>query len=143
MPIGAFTATKMSDIIVSAGVEYPESSASVEITMTRPNGEIITASPEQRIRLTDFIQNETIQVAAVLKGSARVTPFLFPGVQIIEGQIAATADYVSRAMPADEAVRVSVTFDAFLPSGSTVKAAPAPLRSAAWHCSTVCSMSWG
>ncbi|QPC87144.1 DUF4815 domain-containing protein [Mesorhizobium sp. NBSH29] len=118
--IGAFTATKMSDIIVSAGVEYPESQASIEITMTRPNGEIITASPEQRIRLDTYIQNETIQVAAKLRGTAKLTPFLFPGVQIIEGEIAATADYVTRSVTADDAERVTVTFDAFLPSGSTV-----------------------
>jgi hypothetical protein len=120
VPIGAFTATKMSDIIVSAGVEYPESQASVEITLTRPNGEIITASPDQRIRLDEYIENETIQVAAKLKGIARLTPFLFPGVQVIEGQLAASATYVSRAVAADDADRVSVTVDAFIPSGATL-----------------------
>jgi hypothetical protein len=119
--IGAFTAAKMSDIIVSAGVEYPESQASVEITLTRPNAEVIIASPDQRIRLDQYIENETIQVAAVLKGTSRITPFLFPGVQIVEGELALSADYVSRAVTADDAARVSATFDAFLPSGSTVQ----------------------
>lgn len=120
VPIGAFTATKMSDIIVSCGVEYPESQASVEILMTRPNGEVIVASPAQRIRLDQFIQNETIQVAAKLKGTSRITPFLFPGVQIIEGELATTALYVSRAVDAAGAERVSVTFDALLPASSSV-----------------------
>jgi hypothetical protein len=120
VPIGAFTATKMSDIIVSAGVEYPESQASVELTLTRPNGEVITASPDQRIRLDEYIENETIQVAAKLKGIARLTPFLFPGMQVIEGQLAASATYVSRAVAADDADRVSVTVDAFIPSGATL-----------------------
>lgn len=121
VPIGAFTATKMSDIIVFAGVQSPESQASVELTLTRPNGEVITASPDQRIRLDQFIQNETIQVAAKLKGTSRITPFLFPGVQVVEGELALTADYVSRAVPADGATRVSTTLDAFLPAGSTLK----------------------
>ena len=45
LPLGVFTATRMSDIIVSAGVEYPDSDASVELLLTRPNGEVIRAAP--------------------------------------------------------------------------------------------------
>lgn len=120
VPVGAFTTTNMSDIIVSAGVEYPESQASVELTLTRPNGEVIRASPDQRIRLDQFIANETIQVAAVLRGTATITPFLFPGIQVIEGEMQTSANYVSRAITADDAERATVTFDAFLPAGSTV-----------------------
>jgi hypothetical protein len=120
VPIGAFTAQKMSDIIIAAGVEYPESEVSVEIRLSRPNGEIITASPDQRIRLDTYIENETIQVAAILKGTNRITPFLFPGMQIIEGELKASADYVTREVNADDADRVTTTFDAFLPTGSTV-----------------------
>lgn len=121
VPIGSFTATKMSDIIVSAGVSYPENSVSVELDMTRPNGEVITAAPGQRFQLDDYIENETIQLAARLTGNKRVTPFLFSGVQIIEGELQASGDYVTRAMEADGAARVSTTIETFLPSGSTIK----------------------
>ncbi|MBN8243314.1 DUF4815 domain-containing protein [Nitratireductor aquimarinus] len=118
--IGAFTATKMSDIIVSAGVEYPDNQTEVTIRLSRPNGEVIAATPGQRIRLDEFIENETIQVAAVLTGTALATPFLFPDVQIIEGELQTSANYESRVVQADGANRASVTFDAFLPTGSTV-----------------------
>ncbi|MEC9247313.1 MAG: DUF4815 domain-containing protein [Pseudomonadota bacterium] len=120
VPVGAFTATKMSDIIVSAGVEYPDNQTDVTIRLTRPNGEVISATPGQRIRLDEFIENETIQVAAVLTGTALATPFLFPDVQLIEGELQTSADYESRVVEADGADRTSVTFDAFLPTGSTV-----------------------
>jgi hypothetical protein len=123
IPIGSFVATKMSDIIVWAGVEYPESEASVEIVLTWNDGqkiETITAAPEQRIRLDRYIENQTVQVSARLKGTSRVTPFLFPGVQIVEGEMATTADYVTRAVNAEEADRVTVTFDAFVPAGASV-----------------------
>ncbi len=118
--VGAFNATKMSDVIVSCGVEYPESQASVEIVLTRPTTEVITASPQQRIRLDEFIEGELIQVAARLKGTSRITPFLFPGIQIIEGELAVSATYETRSVDATDAERATTTFDAFLPAGSTV-----------------------
>lgn len=120
VPIGAFTATKMSDIIVAAGVEYPENVVSVELALIRPNGEVIRAAPGQRIRLDEYVENETIQIAAELTGSERVTPFLYAGVQVIEGELAASADYVSRVMSAEDADRVTATFDALLLAGSSV-----------------------
>lgn len=120
VPIGAFTAANMSDIVVSAPVEFPTQDSDVEILLTRPNGEVIRSSPDQRIQLSEFISNETIQVSAVLSGTDHVTPFLFPAVQVIEGELKASAGYVSRAVPADNAARASVTFDANLPAGSTV-----------------------
>jgi hypothetical protein len=118
--VGTFDAVKMSDIIVSAGVEYPEPIVDVEIVLRRPNGQTIRTAPSQTIRLEEYWQNETVQVEAVLRGTAEVTPFLFPDVQIIEGELQTTADYVTRDMPADDADRVTTTFDAFLPAGSTV-----------------------
>ncbi len=39
--------------------------------------------------------------------------------QIVEGELKLTADYVSRAVTAEGADRVIVTVDAFLPAGST------------------------
>lgn len=120
IPIGTFTATKMSDIIVNAGVETPESQASVEIILRRLNKPDIVASPGQRIQLTEYIINEAVQVLALLKGTSRLTPFLFPGLQVVEGEIKTTGDYVSRAMQADDADRVTTTIDVFVPSGASL-----------------------
>ncbi|PRD42331.1 DUF4815 domain-containing protein [Phyllobacterium phragmitis] len=119
--IGTFQPTKMSDIIVSAGVEYPSPVADIEILLKRPNGQVIRSSPSQTHRLDEYIQNETIEVSALLRGTAEVTPFLFPTVQIIEGELQPTADYVTRAVTATDADKVMTTFDALLPTGSSVK----------------------
>ncbi|SBW14322.1 hypothetical protein BR10RB9215_C11148 [Brucella sp. 10RB9215] len=121
VPIGAFKATKMSDVIVRAGVEYPDPSVDVAIRLTRPNGEVIISSPSQTIRFDEYIQNETIQVEAVLRGTEIVTPFLFPDVQIIEGELQPTGDYYTRAIDAADANNVLVTFDALLPAGAGVQ----------------------
>ena len=119
VPIGTFTPAKMSDVIIAAGVEYPDPSVEVIIRLTRPNGEVINSAPSQIISFDEYISNETIQVAAVLRGTERVTPFIFPDVQIIEGELQTTADYVTRAVDATDANRVLVTFDAKFPAGST------------------------
>ncbi|OKP66775.1 DUF4815 domain-containing protein [Ensifer adhaerens] len=119
--IGTFPATKMSDIIVAAGVEYPEPVTDIEIRLKRPNGQVIRSAPSQTIRLDDYWQNETVEVSAVLRGTAEVTPFLFPGLQIIEGELQPSATYLTRAVQADGANRVTATFDALLPAGASVK----------------------
>lgn len=117
--LGTFDAAKMSDIIVSAGVEYPEAGTDVQIVLKRPNGTEIYSDPEQKHTLSEFIQNEAVQVRAILRGSETLTPFLFPNVQIIEGELQTEADYVTRAVDAEDVNKVMTTFDALLPSGST------------------------
>lgn len=119
--IGTFKATKMSDVIIRAGVEYPDPSVDVTIRLTRPNGEVINSSPSQTIRFDEYIQNENIQVEAVLRGTERLTPFIFPDVQIVEGELQTTANYATRAIDATDTNRVLVTLDAFLPAGSSAK----------------------
>lgn len=121
VPIGVFTPAKMSDVIIRAGVEYPDPSVDVIIRLTRPNGEVINSAPRQIISFDEYIQNETIQVAAVLRGTDRVTPFIFPNVQIIDGELQTTADYVTRAVDATDANRVIVTFDTKLPANSSAQ----------------------
>lgn len=124
--IGTFKPTKMSDIIVSAGASNPTASTSIELTMTRPDGSVIVSDPKQTHRLSEFIQNETIEVKATLKGTASVTPYLYPGVQIVEGELQDTGTYVSREMTAADADKLLETFNAYLPTGSgiTVEAGP-------------------
>ena len=117
--LGTFNATKMSDFIVSAGVEYPEAGTDVRIVLKRPNGAEIYSDPEQTHTLAEYFQNEEIQVRAILRGSETLTPFLFPNVQIVEGELQTEADYVSRAVDAADVNKVRTTFDALLPSGST------------------------
>lgn len=121
VPIGSFTPAKMSDVIIRAGVECPDPSVDVSIRLTRPSGEVINSAPSQVISFDHYIQNETIQVAAVLRGTERVTPFIFPNVQIIDGELQTTADYVTRAVDATDANRVLVTFDAKLPANSSAQ----------------------
>ncbi len=118
--IGTFRATKMSDVIVSAGVEIPDPSADVTLRLTRlATNEVITSAPSQTIRFTEYIQNEDVLVEAILSGTVDVTPFVFPDIQIVEGELQTTADYVTRAVDATDVNTVLTTFDALLPAGST------------------------
>lgn len=124
--IGTFKPSKMSDIIVSAGASNPTANTTIELKMTRPDGSVIVSDPKQTHRLSEYIQNETIEVTATLKGTATVTPYLYTGVQIIEGELQPTGTYLSREMVATDADKLLETFNAHLPTGSgiTVEAGP-------------------
>lgn len=119
IPIGSFKTLKMSDMIVRAGVEIPDPETEVLIRLTRSaRNEIISSAPSQIHQFAEYIQNENIVVEAVLRGTEHVTPFLFPDVQVVEGELQPTADYYTRAIDATDTNKVLVTFDAFLPAGS-------------------------
>lgn len=119
--VGTFKASKMSDILVSAGVEYPETGTDVAIILKRPDGSEIVSSPTQAHMLTEYIVNEDIQVFAHLRGSDRVTPFVFPGVQVREGELQPTANYETRSVEFKDASKVVTTIEAKLPSGSSAQ----------------------
>jgi len=63
---------------------------------------------------------EAVTLRAVLSGSEKMSPILFPGIILVAGTIATSATYVSRAMEMGTAVRMSAYMKHWLPSGSDV-----------------------
>ncbi len=58
----------------------------------------------------------------MLRGSARFSPVLHSGTQLVVGEVASTGNYVSRAIPGGSNVKVKVIYEAVVPSGATVTA---------------------
>ncbi|MGP4763434.1 hypothetical protein ACTXP8_27055, partial [Klebsiella pneumoniae] len=56
-----------------------------------------------------------VQVAVDLTGMPDATPILAPGVQLVVGTLAETADYVSRAIPAKASFTARVIAEVFAP----------------------------
>ena len=79
----------------------------------------MTLAQGQPIRLAEPVSGE-IAVKAILTGTANASPVLWPGVQILTGTVADTADYYSRSVPATGATKAVLIFDAIIPSGATV-----------------------
>ncbi|MCF6200278.1 MAG: hypothetical protein L3J67_12990, partial [Hyphomicrobiaceae bacterium] len=117
---GSLKVKRCSDLLVEAGIEEPAVDTSVLVRVTRASGEQLYVHPGQTIRFDDWI-TETLKIAFVLKGSNIHSSVLYPLIHVIQGELLAKGDYVSRAMPAGDKVQAMITFDCFLPGDSGVK----------------------
>lgn len=108
-----------TDLILRGLAELPSSSCRVEYQLTMPDGTQVTMSPEQGLSLTNTISG-SVNVKAKLYGSKTSSPVLWPGTQIVSGQMATTADYVTRSVVARNAIKAILVYDAYIPAGSSV-----------------------
>lgn len=117
--LGSVAVANATDLIVLAVDELPSSDTYIQYTLTLPDGEVIVAANGQQIRLAAAITGN-VQVAAKLYGSTSASPILFPGTQLVVGQVGTSGTYVSRAIAGGSNVRVKVVFDALIPGGAAV-----------------------
>ncbi|MFM8745091.1 MAG: hypothetical protein ACKOED_00250, partial [Aestuariivirga sp.] len=116
---GTFPLTNASDLMARASVLIPAGDTSVTFEIVRASGEVKKLSPNVNWELDAFV-TETVTLRAVLTGTARMSPVLFPGIILVAGTIATSATYVSRAMEMGTAVRLSAYMKHWLPGGSEV-----------------------
>lgn len=114
---GAFT--NISDIVVRASGEIPNADASIRYELVRADGSVIRFSDGQRVPFTAFV-SETVTIRAVLSGSSKVSPILYPGALLIGGRIRTSGTYATRVFSMGTAIRVRAIFEALLPAGSGV-----------------------
>ena len=120
--LGEFNVVRCSDIQIRAAVELPSAACSVVFEVERPNGTIYKLLPFQVLQLTEYL-TEKIKVRAILTGTEKLSPILFAPIEIISGEIAEEATYVTRAMNLGANVRATSYFKSFLPGGATVNIA--------------------
>jgi hypothetical protein len=117
--LGTIDLVNVSDLVVRGTVELPTEACSVVFEVVRADGTVLTAAPDQTIEFSEYV-TETVAVRARLKGTATLSPILYPGVSVGLGRIRQTGDYISKvipfkAPPAD----LRALFAANLPSGAT------------------------
>jgi hypothetical protein len=121
VPLGSVEADNVSDLIALANVERVSSDTDVEFTLAENatgtthkfSEDFPTALQE---RLTD-----TLIAKAILRGTSTMSPALYPGVQVVLGNLIEEADYITRAIPAGSNTKVSVTYEAYLTGLADVK----------------------
>jgi len=118
--LGSYSLNNCSDLMVCGTVLLPSAACSVYFEVQRASGEIIKLLPDQVYEFTEYV-TEVVQLRAVLKGSEKLSPVLFPGVQLVAGTIRASGTYISRAMAMGTGVRVATNLATKLPAGSTLK----------------------
>lgn len=118
--LGSVTATNISDLITLANVERVASDTDVQFTLTEQDGTEHKLSDDLPIALRARVTGP-LSVKALLSGSALRSPVLYPGIQIVLGNMSETADYVTRAITAGSNSKVSITYEALMTGTADVK----------------------
>ncbi len=118
--VGKVAASKVSDLIILANVERVASDTNLDFTFLEVNGTEHKLSDDLPIGLRARITGD-LNVKAHLSGSSLRSPVLYPGVQIVLGNIAETADYVTRAITAGMNTKITITYAALLPGTADIK----------------------
>ncbi len=111
-----------TDLMIDLGVELPAAGTRAVLTVTRADGSQIEMLPGQPMRFDSPVSG-TVEIAVTLQGTAQASPVVFPWMQITQGRVAPSGDYITRAIPCGAGdVNVVVTFDALIPAGAEVRA---------------------
>lgn len=119
--LGQVAVSAATDLLLMSYADRPASNTAVEYQLTLPDSSVVNVSDGQPVQLAAAVTGN-VQISAVLSGSSTFSPVLYPGAQLVAGEVATTADYVTRAIPAGSSSNVKAVFEANVPSGANVEA---------------------
>ncbi|APR97818.1 hypothetical protein [Wolbachia endosymbiont of Folsomia candida] len=119
--LGKVTANNVSDLIVLANIEKAGFDTNAEFILTDTEGQEHFLSDNLPLALRSRFDGE-LTVKAALKGSEKRSPVLYPGIQVVLGNIGETADYITRSITAGSNTKITITYDAIIPGTADVKA---------------------
>jgi hypothetical protein len=114
---GAFS--QITDVLVRGSIDIPTADARFRYELVRASGAAFKLAPDQTLELSDFV-SETVTLRAVLDGTDKVSPVLYPGTQLIGGKIRTTGTYITKQFPIGTAVKVAAVMAAWQPAGSSI-----------------------
>ena len=118
--LGTATANNNTDIVVRGNVERVATGTDVEFSLTDTGGRTNTLTEDMPVSLKETL-NGDLSFKVKLKGTRTQSPVLYQGVQLLLGTQDATADYVTRSIPAGTNTTVRIVFEAYTPGNSNVK----------------------
>lgn len=119
--LGKITAKNTSDLIALANVEKVSFDTNTEFILTEQDGKEHFLSDNLPLALRSRLSGE-LTVKANLKGSKERSPVLYPGLQLVLGNVGESADYVTRSIAAGSNTKITITYDALIPGTADVKA---------------------
>ncbi len=117
-------ATQISDLLALGGVDNPSAATNITLKVVDDTGEEYPLIEGVPLALPKRL-NGNLSIRAELRGNETLSPTLFPDILAILGNMADSADYISRAIPAPEIIagdlaNVRVIFESNLPGNSGV-----------------------
>lgn len=117
--LGTLNVTNMSDVLILAGIEKPTAAAELIFEIELPDGDKVKILADQAWQLTQYVTG-AVKVRAILTGSRNVSPVIYPGSMLIDGELKTSGTYVTRTFNMGAAIRMSAFVKAMLPAGSTM-----------------------
>lgn len=117
--LGSFAVTSLSDLRAKVTAEMPSAATSVVIEVELPDGSITRLLPDQLWKMTSYVTG-TVIARAILTGTAKLSPVVYPGGVMLFGSLQASGVYISRAFNLGTAIRMSAFMKTKLPAGSTL-----------------------
>ncbi|TIR24032.1 MAG: DUF4815 domain-containing protein [Mesorhizobium sp.] len=117
--VGTLAVTNMSDLLIRAEVELPTAAAGMHFEVELDDGSVTLLNPGQAWELQSFYTGN-VDVRAVLSGSAKVSPVVFPVILAIEGELQTTGTYVTRAFTMGTGVDILSYLKTKIPTGATI-----------------------
>ena len=117
--VGTIAVANMSDLLIRCEVELPTAAASMHFEVELDDGTITLLNPGQAWEMQSFYTGD-VQIRAVLAGSAKVSPVVFPVIVAIEGELQTTGTYVTRAFSMGTDVNILSYLKTKIPTGSTL-----------------------
>lgn len=115
--LGNAAVVDATDLLLMAYAELPSSTTYVEYRLTLPDTSTLIVGDGQPVQLAAAITGN-VGIEAILYGDTANSPILFPGTQLVYGEVQTTGVYITRAFDADAATDLRATFEAIVPSGA-------------------------
>jgi hypothetical protein len=132
--MGSVQVQGATDLVMLALDEMPTADTNVEYELTLPDGNTLIMAQGQPARLAAPITG-AVSAKARLTGTERNAPLLWPGAQLLSGAVSQQDLYYSRSIPAIDAVKAVLIYDAYIPSGASVTPA-IQIDGGAWEAMT-------
>lgn len=117
--MGSANIENATDIVMLAVDEIAATDARIEYNIDLPDGNTLQVAQGQTARFAKPVSGK-VSVKAKLSGTNKSGPILWPGAQLLEGELSQKADYYSRSVPSIDATRAILIYDALIPSGASV-----------------------
>ncbi|TRX75278.1 DUF4815 domain-containing protein [Pseudomonas mangiferae] len=121
VPLGNVKVNNATDLAVLGVTRAPGAGAGVDFRLKFPDGSVVETAAEQYLQLSAPITGQ-IAVEAVIRATEDLSGILLPGTSLVAGTLGNNQTYITRAIPAGVAQRLTVVYDAILPPGCSVVA---------------------
>lgn len=129
--LGTVAVTGATDLVLLPVAENATADARVEFSLTMPDGSTLDVADGQQVQLTKPVTGN-VGVRARIRARDGLAGKLYPGTALVTGAVQPVGTYSTRAIAAGQNSKLTVVYEALIPSGATVTAEYQAVGSSNW-----------